>query len=232
MHIPDGFLDPKMSAGMMGAAGFVLAYCLAKVKSAVTALAPQVALATAGRGMSNVVGEMKRVLTGDGVRTIQKMGMVASLLLAVQMFDFPVGQGTSGHLFGGLLAAVLFGPFAGAIVVAAVLLVQMFFFADGGALALGANIINMAVIGSFVCYYIYYYLKKVAPRALAIMVAAWSSVVLAATACALEVGFSGTVGLAQVVPEMLRVHAIVGVAEALITVAAVKAWRSLFPDNS
>ena len=232
MHIPDGLLDPKMSAGMAGAAAFVLAYCWSKVKAAVTALVPQAALAAAGRGMGNMVSGMRRVLTGDGKRTIQMMGMIASLIFAAQMFDFPVGQGTSGHLIGSLLAAVLLGPFAGTLVMAVVLTIQMLFMADGGLLALGANIMNMAVIGSFVSYYIYYWLKKVGPEWLAIAGAAWGSVVLAALACALEVGFSGMVGLAQVVPAMLRVHAIVGVAEALITVAAVKAWRSLFPDNS
>lgn len=232
MHIPDGFLDPKMSAGMMGAAAFVLTYCVAKVKAAVTALAPQVALATAGRGMSNVVGGMKRVFTGDGVRAVQKMGMVAALIFAAQMVDFPIGQGTSGHLMGGVLAAVILGPFAGTIVLAVVLAVQMLFFADGGVLAIGANIVNMAILGSFVCYYIYYWLEKAASEWLAIMAAAWVSVVLAALACALEIGFSGTVGFARIIPAMLEVHVILGVAEALITVAAVKAWRTLFPGNS
>jgi cobalt/nickel transport system permease protein len=232
MHIPDGFLDPKMSAGLLGAAAFALTYCLSKVKAAVTALAPQAALAAAGRGMSNVVGGMRRVLTGDGIRTIQQMALVASLIFTAQLFDFPVGQGTSGHLIGSLLAAVLLGPWAGTIVMAVVLAVQMFFMADGGLLALGANIVNMAVIGSFVSYYIYYWSQKIAPEWLAIAVAAWSAVVLAAAACALEVGFSGKVDLALIVPAMLRTHAIVGVAEALMTIAAVKAWRNFFPDNS
>ncbi|MFA4843893.1 MAG: energy-coupling factor ABC transporter permease [Candidatus Margulisiibacteriota bacterium] len=227
MHIPDGFLDPKMSAGMMGAAAFVLAYCVAKVKAAVTALAPQAALAAAGRGVGNVVSGMRRVLTGDGERTIYKMGMVASLVFAGQMFNFPISSGTSGHLIGGVFASVLLGPFAGAIVIAVVLAVQMLFFADGGLLAIGANIVNMALSGTIIAYYIYYFLKKAAPEWLAIIVAAWSSVVLAASTCSLEIGFSGTSAFTQVIPAMLNVHVIIGLAEALISLAAIYLFRTM-----
>jgi len=227
MHIPDGFLDPKMSAGMAGAAAFVLAYCVAKVRAAVTALAPQAALAAAGRGMGNMVSGMKRVLTGDGERTIYKMGMVASLVFAAQMFNFPISSGTSGHLIGGVFASVILGPFAGAIVIAAVLAVQMLFFADGGLLAIGANIINMSLFGTIVAYYIYYYLKKVVPEWLAILAAGWVAVPLAAFACALELGFSGTIPFDQVIPAMVKVHLVIGLAEALISLALINVFRSM-----
>ena len=227
MHIPDGFLDPKMSAGMAGAAAFVLAYCVAKVRAAVTALAPQAALAAAGRGMGNMVSGMKRVLTGDGERTIYKMGMVASLVFAAQMFNFPISSGTSGHLIGGVFASVILGPFAGAIVIAAVLAVQMLFFADGGLLAIGANIINMSLFGTIVAYYIYYYLKKVVPEWLAILAAGWVAVPLAAFACALELGFSGTIPFEQVIPAMVNVHMVIGIAEALISLALINVFRSM-----
>lgn len=227
MHIPDGFLDPKMSAGLLGVAGVALAYSWAKVRAAVTVLQPVAALAAAGRGAGQIVGGMRRVLTGQGERELYKMGMVAALVFAAQMFNFPIASGTSGHLIGGVLAAVLLGPFAGALVVAAVLVVQMLFFADGGLLAVGANIVNMALIGSLLCYYIYYYLTKAVPEWLAIVAAAWFSVVLASLACALQLGFSGTIALGAVVPAMLRVHVLIGIAEALITLAFVQIFRSL-----
>lgn len=227
MHIPDGFLDPKISMGMMGAAAVVLAYSVAKVREAVTAAAPQAALLAAGRGIQSMALGGRRVLTKLGEQKIYQMGMVASLVFAAQMFNFPINQGTSGHLIGGVLAAVLLGPFAGTIVISVVLAIQSLFFADGGLIAIGANIVNMAVIGSFACYYIYYYLKKYAPEAIAIMIAAWSSVVLASLACSLQIGFSKTISFDQIIPAMLKVHIIIGVAEALITLAGINLFRSM-----
>lgn len=220
-------MDPRVSTGLLGVAAAVLGLSLAKVKATVTALAPREALAVARKGMRNVVGGMRRVLTGEGERTIYKMGMVAALVFAGQMFNFPISQGTSGHLIGGVFAAVILGPFAGAIVIATVLTVQMLFFADGGLLAIGANIINMAFFGTIAVYYIYFYLKKMIPEWLAIMIAAWSSVVLASFVCALELGFSGTIPFEKVIPAMLNVHAVIGIAEALITLALVNVFRSM-----
>jgi len=227
MHIPDGFLDPKISTGLVGAAVVVLGFSFAKVREAVTALAPAAALVAAGRGMSNVVGGMRRVLTGDGERTIYQMGMVAALVFAGQMFNFPISSGTSGHLIGGVFASVILGPFAGAIVIAAALAVQMLFFADGGLLAIGANIINMSLFGTIIAYYIYFYLKKAIPEWLAILAAAWVSVPLAAFACVLELGFSGTIPFEKVIPAMVNVHMVIGIAEALITLALVNVFRSM-----
>jgi len=227
MHIPDGFLDPKVSTGLLGAAAVVLAFSAAKVREVVAALRPAEVLAAAGKGVGNVFGGMRRVLTGDGERMIYKMGMVAALVFAGQMFNFPISGGTSGHLIGGVFASVILGPFAGAIVIAAVLAVQMLFFADGGLLAIGANIINMSLFSAIVGYYIYYFLKKALPEWLAILAAAWASVVLASLACALELGFSGTVPFAVVIPAMVKVHMIIGVAEALITLALVNVFRSM-----
>lgn len=227
MHIPDGFLDPKVSSGLVGAAAFVLAFSFAKVRESVTAIVPAAALATAGKKAANLAQGARRVLTGEGERTIYKMGMVAALVFAAQMFNFPISNGTSGHLIGGVFAAAILGPFAGTIVIAAVLAVQSLFFADGGLLALGANIINMALFGTIVAYYIYYGLKKVAPEWLSIMVAAWLSVPLAAFACALELGISGTIPFAVVIPAMVKVHLVIGVAEALITLALVNIFRTM-----
>lgn len=211
----------------MAAAAAVLGFCFAKVKQAITSLAPAQALATAGKNMGNMVGKARTMLTADGEKLIYKMGMVSALVFAAQMFNFPISSGTSGHLIGGVFAAVILGPFAGAIVIAVVLAVQMLFFADGGILALGANIVNMAVLGTLLAYYIYYYIKKIAPEWLAILLAAWASVVLASFACALELGFSGTIAFEAVIPAMVKVHAVIGIAEALITLALINIFRGM-----
>jgi cobalt/nickel transport system permease protein len=158
--------------------------------------------------------------------------MVAALVFAGQMFNFPISSGTSGHLIGGVFACVILGPFAGAIVIASVLAVQMLFFADGGLLAIGANIINMVLFGTIAAYYIYYYLKKAAPEWLAILVSAWVSVPLAAFVCAFELGASGTIAYALVIPAMLKVHAVIGIAEAFITLSLVNIFRALQNDRA
>jgi len=232
MHIPDGFIDPKISYGLMGAAVAALGYCLAKVREAVTALAPQEAFAAAGRNVRGLAGKSRRMLTRLGEQKIYRMGMVAALIFAAQMFNFPIDQGTSGHLIGGVLAVVLLGPFAGAIAVATVLVVQALFFADGGLAVMGANIINMAFLGALVSYYIYAGLKKHMWEWLSIGIAAWVSVMLAAAATSLEIGLSGTFALPAVMGSMLRVHAVIGAAEALITIALVKAFRKMAPEEA
>lgn len=224
MHIPDGFLDPKMSAGLFTAAAAVMGICAVKVSAAVTSLKPVRVLATAA---GDIAGGLRRGLTFDGERTIYKMGMVAALVFAAQMFNFPISQGTSGHLIGGVFAAVVLGPFAGAIVISVVLAIQSLFFADGGLLALGANIVNMSVIAAIGCYYIYALLKKVSPEWVAISIAAWISVVLASLVCALEIGLSGTIALPVVTMAMVKVHMVIGIAEALITLVLVNVFRSM-----
>jgi cobalt/nickel transport system permease protein len=231
MHIPDGFLDPKISYGLMGAAVAVLSYCFARVKAAVTALAPQEAFATVGKGISNLTGKSRRILTRLGEQRIYQMGMVAALVFAAQMFNFPIASGTSGHLIGGVMAVVLLGPFAGTIVIAAVLMVQAFFFADGGLIALGANVINMAFLAGFLSYYLYSVLKKHLLEWQSIALTAWCSVVLAALAASLEIGLSGTFALGAVTSSMLKVHVIIGLAEALITVALANVFRKMVPQG-
>lgn len=218
MHIPDGFLDPKLSQGLMGMAVAVLGVCFAKVMQALTAKVPHHVWASAGNTLGQIGMGSKRILTQWGEKKIQRMGLVASWIFAAQMFNFPIGSGTSGHLIGGVFASVLLGPFAGAIVLSVVLLMQSFFFADGGLMTLGANIINMGVIGSMGGYTIYIGLKKLMPKTVAVAIAAWFSVVLSALACALEMGLSGTTDLSDVTTAMLKSHALIGLAEAGITV--------------
>jgi cobalt/nickel transport system permease protein len=229
MHIPDGFVDSRISYGLMGTAVIVLGYCLNKVREAITALAPQEAFAAAGRGIKNLTGKSRRVLTKLGEQKIYLMGMVAALIFAAQMFNFPVDKGTSGHLIGGVLAVVLLGPFAGTIAVAAVVIIQALFFADGGLMVMGANVVNMACLGALVSYYIYAGIKRYLLEWQSIAVAAWCSVMIAATATSLEIGLSGTFALGAVMGAMLKVHAVIGIAEALITVALVNIFRKLVP---
>ncbi|MEE8637475.1 MAG: energy-coupling factor ABC transporter permease [Candidatus Margulisiibacteriota bacterium] len=229
MHIPDGFIDPKISYGLMGAAVAVLGYCLHKVKAAVTALAPREAFAAVGRGVKSLTGKGRRVLTKLGEQKIYLMGMVAALVFAAQMFNFSIDKGTSGHLIGGVLAVVLLGPFAGTIVIAAVLMVQALFFADGGLVVMGANIVNMAFFGALLSYYIYAGLKRYLKEWLSIGIAAWCSVVIAALAASLEIGLSGTFALGVVMGSMLKVHAVIGLAEALITVVLIQIFRKVVP---
>jgi cobalt/nickel transport system permease protein len=229
MHIPDGFLDPKISSGLAGAAAVVLAHCLSKVKQAATAVVPQAALAAAGKGARSLTLGSRRIITKFGESLLMRTAAVAALIFAAQTFNFPIVGGTSGHLIGGVLAVVLVGPFAGTLAMASVLIVQSLFYADGGLLALGANIINMAVCGALVSYYIYFWLNKTMPEWLSIMIAAWFSVVMAALACALEIGFSGTLAFGTVLPAMFKVHAVIGLAEALITIALVNLFRQMMP---
>jgi len=224
MHIPDGFLDPKMSAGLFTAAAAVMGICAVKVRAAITSLKPVRVLATTA---GDLAGGVRRVLTSDGERAIYKMGMVAALVFAAQTFNFPISHGTSGHLIGGVFAAVVLGPFAGAVVISVVLAIQSLFFADGGLLALGANIINMSAVATIACYYIYCSLKKVSPEWIAISVAAWTSVVLASLMCAFEIGLSGTIALPAVTAAMVKAHIVIGAAEALITLVLVKIFRSM-----
>ncbi len=228
MHIPDGFISPGLSAGLVGASAAILGYSISRLRRAFTSKVPVRAMST---GMSTVTSGTRRVLTSAGEITLYKMGMVAALVFAAQMFNFPVDSGTSGHLIGGVLAAVLVGPFAGAVVISVVLAVQMLFFADGGVLALGANIVNMALVGTVICYYIYHALKQKLPEWIAIAAASWVSVFLAAFSCAVQIGLSGTIAIGAVIPAMLKIHAVIGVAEALITIAFVYVFRSLITEN-
>lgn len=227
MHIPDGFLDPKVSIGMMGAAVAALGFCLSKVKTAVTAVVPSKALAAAGNGASNIALGSRRTLSKLGEQKVYRMGMIASLIFAAQMFDFTIMHGTSGHIMGGLFASVILGPFAGTLVLAVVLFIQAIFFADGGLMALGANIVNMAVIGSLICYYIYYFLKRSMPEWQAIGISAWLSVVLASLSCGAQIAMSGAISLGEIIPAMLKVYAYIGVVEAIITVAMVNIFRKI-----
>ncbi len=206
MHIPDGFIDAGTSLG----AGVVAAG----------------GVAVALRRSANTLTERQAPLAG----------LVAAYVFAVQMINFPVAAGTSGHLFGGVLAAVLVGPWVGALCVTVVLLVQALF-ADGGLTALGLNIINIALIPAFAGYAIFAGIRRFLPRTRSSVVtasgvAAFASVVLAAAAFVVQyaIGGAGAVALPTVAGAMLSVHALIGIGEAIITALTVGAVLSTRPD--
>jgi cobalt/nickel transport system permease protein len=204
MHIPDGFVDLKtaISAGVVSAGG--LAAAIYKVKSYFKA------------------------------KVIALMGVISALIFALQMINFTIPGGTSGHLLGGALAAIVLGPHAGVIVVAVVLIVQAFIFMDGGVVALGANIFNMAIIGVYGSYLIYWLICKISKSKItfftSVAVASWLSVVIASLFAALELGISGTYALGVTLKAMTGVHAVIGVGEAIITVAVVAFISKIRPD--
>lgn len=157
--------------------------------------------------------------------TAARFGAVTAFIFASQMMNFPVQNGTSGHLLGGVLAAALLGTPLGMLSMAIVLLIQCLVFSDGGLSVLGANMLNMAVIGTGVGGLLYQCLTRTTAdhsiaRSVSLGFAAWFSVLLAALACSLELAIAGTVPFSKVAGAMIRIHALIGVAEGAITVAA------------
>jgi cobalt/nickel transport system permease protein len=157
-----------------------------------------------------------------GERQLPLMGVMAAFIFAAQMINFPVAGGTSGHLLGGALAAIVLGPWAGMLVMTSVISVQALLFQDGGLVVMGANILNMGLLTAAIGFGLY---RAVSGRSLRVRLfvagaAAWLSVIAAALAAALQLWLSGTARLDIVGPAMLAVHALIGVGEALITVAA------------
>lgn len=167
-------------------------------------------------------------------RMVPLMGVTAAFIFAAQMLNFPVMGGTSGHLLGGVLAAVLLGPCAGAIVIAVVLVAQCLIFQDGGLTALGANIFNMSFVGAFGGYFVYNVVRKIIGDNRGIIVgaaiAAWLSVVAASSVCAIELAISGTSPLTVALAAMAGVHALIGIGEAIITCTVLGFVLKVRPD--
>lgn len=194
MHIPDGFL------------------------TAATAATTYVVSA------GGVAGAVRVANKKMGEKHIPMMGILAAFIFAAQMLNFPVAGGTSGHVIGAALAAIILGPWAGVLIMSCVLIAQSLIFQDGGLLALGANIFNMGIIASFGAYYIYrlagsFFGDGRNAKLASGFIAAWGSVVLASVACALELAISGTSPLSVVLPAMTGVHALIGLGEGAVTVA-------------
>ncbi len=192
MHIPDGFLNILIS---------VICWVIT--------------IAVLGVAVS-------RTNKSLGEKQVPLMGVMAAFIFAAQMINFPVAGGTSGHLLGGALAAITLGPWAGMLVMTAVIAVQALLFQDGGLLVMGANILNMGLLTAAVGYGLY---RSVLGRSLGTKlavagVAAWLSVMTGALATSLQLWLSGTSNLQTVVIAMLGVHALIGLGEAFVTVAA------------
>jgi cobalt/nickel transport system permease protein len=205
VHIPDGFLDAR------------------------TAVATSV-LATAGLGLA-LTGVRRTVPP----RRIPLIGLAAAFVFAAQMLNFPVAGGTSGHLIGAVLAAVLLGPSAAVLVMSAVLILQCLMFADGGVTALGANVFNMALVAPAVGYGVYTLLRRMVGdglrgRLFATAFAAWFSTVAAAISCAGQLALSRTVPLGVALPAMGGIHMLIGLGEALITTLVVAAVARARPE--
>lgn len=170
-------------------------------------------------------------------RTIPLAGITAAFIFAAQMFNFPVAAGTTGHLLGGAMAAVLLGPSVGAVVVTIVVVVQALVFADGGLTALGYNVLNMAIIPAYGGYAVFRLLRRILPANSggvigATGLAGWGSVVMAAVAFSIEWLFGATapVPFDTVFGSMVGVHALIGIGEGIISALAVGAVLSSRPD--
>ena len=202
LHIPDGFLSLIIALIFWG-----------------------ITIATVGVAISKTNKSL-------GEKQIPLMGVMAAFIFAAQMLNFPVAGGTSGHFLGGALAALVLGPWAGILVMTAVIAVQGLLFQDGGLLVMGANIFNMGLLTAMIGFGLY---RSVIGRSKGVRlavagVAAWLAVVASALVASLQLWLSGTSSLQIVVPAMLGVHVLIGIGEAIITVAALSFIEQTRPD--
>lgn len=207
MHIPDGFIDLPTSA----VAGL---------------------LAVSGTAFA-----LKKAKNELDDRTAPMAGLTAVFIFAVQMLNFPVAAGTSGHLLGGALATVLVGPYAASLALTVVLGIQALLFADGGLSALGLNIFNMSIVGVATSYLVFNIARKFLPKVrgsipLAAGIAAFISVPVAATGFAIQyaIGGIGTAPASTVFAAMFGTHVLIGIGEAVITVLTVSAIMATRSD--
>jgi cobalt/nickel transport system permease protein len=195
MHIPDGFLSVLVSVIFWVISVIIIGVALRKTNREL------------------------------GERQVPLMGVLAAAIFAGQMLNFSVTGGTSGHLLGAAIATILLGPWPAVLVMTCVVSVQALLFQDGGILALGANIFNMAIVGVFVSYAVYALLRRLFKnQSWGIFVsgftAAWTSILIASFSCALQLALSGTSPANIAIPAMGLIHALIGIGEGLITVGA------------
>jgi cobalamin biosynthesis protein CbiM len=210
MHIPDGFIDIPTSAG--------------------AALLTMAGLGVTLKAAKNKLDE----------RSAPLIGLVAVFIFAVQMLNFPVAAGTSGHLLGGALAVVLVGPYAATLALTVVLLIQALLFADGGLTALGLSIFNMGFVGVWVSYGIFVLIYKLLARfgsnktsvVIAGAIAAFISVPAAASAFVFEywIGGVATYSTTTLLAAMVGTHILIGIGEAVITFLTISAVISTRKD--
>jgi cobalt/nickel transport system permease protein len=198
-------------------------------------------IATAVGGAAVAAGGIWASLKETGKRLAEKQipmaGLTAAFVFAVQMLNFPVAAGTSGHLLGGALAAILLGPWMGALVVTVVVVVQALLFADGGIVVLGLNVLNMALVTALMGWFIFRSLMRVLPKSTgsaiaATMVAGFLGVVAASFVFVIEyaIGGQGGASLSTVFAAMTGVHSLIGIGEGLISAVAVGAVLAVRPD--
>jgi cobalt/nickel transport system permease protein len=205
MHIPDGFVDVPT------------------------------AVVTGAMALGVVALAIRKTGKELGERTVPLLGVTAAFIFAAQMLNFPVAAGTSGHFLGAMLAAALLGPWAATVTLTVVVVAQALVMADGGITALGANALNMAVIPVFVGYGLFLLLRRLLPRnstgyLISLAASSWVSIVAASAACAVELALSDTLPLRNALPAMVSVHMVIGLGEALITVAIASAVLAARPD--
>lgn len=204
MHIPDGFLTNRLAVSLDIVSG------------------------------ASILFAARRVRTDLSGRLVPIMGVLAAFVFAAQMLNFPILGGTSGHLIGGSLLAILLGPVVGSLTMATVIIAQALFLQDGGLIALGANIFNLSFIPCFGGYAIFKLLGGAAAKGkrlfFAGFFAGWSSLMIAATCCALQIGISGAIPLEIGLPTMLGYHAIVGIIEGVLTAGVLSFLFRVRPD--
>lgn len=207
MHIPDGFIDIPTSAAFAAIAA--------------------VGVAASLKGAAKSLDE----------KTAPLAGLTATFIFAVQMLNFPVAAGTSGHLFGSVLAAVLVGPYVATLALTVVLLLQALLFADGGLTAAGLNVFNLSLVGVWVGYGVFLLVKKILPKnkpsiTTAATIAAFISIPAAVMGFLLQyaIGANSTFSLAAVFTGMMSTHILIGIGEAVITAFSVTAVMASRPD--
>lgn len=207
MHIPDGFIDAQVSLAAGVVAAGAVAICL--------------------RGARRTMEESAAPMAG----------LVAVFVFAAQMFNFPIGAGTSGHLIGAALAVILVGPYAGVLSVTVVLVVQALFFADGGLTALGLNVLNLAVLTALVAWPTFKLITRLVGSGKPVILAAaglagFLSVLAAASGFVIEFALGGTTALelSTIAVAVLSVHTVIGIIEGVITALVVASIASVRPD--
>jgi cobalamin biosynthesis protein CbiM len=207
MHIPDGFIDIPTSAAFAAISAVGVGACL--------------------KGAAKSLDE----------KTAPLAGLTATFIFAVQMLNFPVAAGTSGHLFGSVLAAVLVGPYVATLALSVVLLLQALLFADGGLTAAGLNVFNLSLVGVWVGYGVFLLVKKILPKnkpsiTTAAAIAGFISVPAAVMGFLLQyaIGANSTFSLTAVFTGMMGTHLLIGIGEAVITAFSVTAVMASRPD--
>src|SRR5438477_9607418 len=200
MHIPDGFLATPVWAALDVAA------------------APAVGLI------------VRRAQRGFDDSKVPLLGVMGAFVFAAQMINFPVGVGTSGHLVGGALLACTLGPAAAAVVMTAILAIQALVFQDGGVLALGANVFNMAIVGVWAAYLPFHFLHSGRWRKACIFAGGLISVLAAALLALAELMISGVSMPGSIIGVSLGLFVVSALLEGAITLALLQSLESINPD--